>query len=199
MRMTRTKFLNVAAVLAICVLTVPVSAKSPKAALVVPLSPNDSPKIVWHGQFGTSPETPNEVFCLMGNNFLKAPVSTNFQTLITYWLAKHPHAKIVRVFNFGPILVDRPNLSQTYVWVVDGRSNLNEYLVQQGGCPGLTMFVPQRRTSPDPRSHFMMEIPEKEYLNFLDQIAAAEQKAQTQKLGIWKPTGALPHPPPGKR
>ena len=126
------------------------------------------PKIVWRGQFGTSPDTPNEVYCLMGNNFLRAPVSADFQKLITNWQAKHPHAKIVRVFNYGPILNDRPNLSQTYVWVVDGRSNLNEYLVQQGGCPGTHDVCPAAHESSDrpEESHFLMEIPEKDLRGF---------------------------------
>jgi hypothetical protein len=150
------------------------------------------------GQFGTSRDTPNEVYCLMGSDFLSAAVSINFQNLITDWQAKHPHAKIVRVFNYGPILYNRPNLSQTYVWVVDGRSSLNEYLVQQGGCLGRTMFIPPQRSSADPKSHFIMEITEKTYLDFLDRVADAQKQAQDKKIGIWQPLAASSKSQPGK-
>ena len=183
--------------LALAWAALPVGAKNKKPDPVYPMqAPNDSPNITWHGQFGTSKDTPDEIYCLMGYGFLKTPVSKNFDGLVKGWMAKHPDAKIVRVFNYGPVLDNKPNLSQTYVWVVDGGSNLNEYLVREGACPGLTMFVPEHEgPNAQKMGHFLMEIPQADYLDFLDRISADEKQAQKAKLGIWKPGGAATRAP----
>jgi endonuclease YncB( thermonuclease family) len=64
----------------------------------------------------------------------------------------------------------------TYVWVDDGDSRLNVFLVRNGCCPagsmssaGLTLLVPQ-----------------KDYDVFISQVEAAEQAAKKEGLGIWK-------------
>lgn len=147
----------------------------------------------WRGILGEDKSTPNEVYCLMGSGSIIAPTSSNINTLISTWLAKHPHAIDVRIATYGPIMVDQPNSIQTYVWVAEGQATLNEYLVRQGACPGGTMQIPDF-SGLAPKSgkaggapfHFKTYVSPQELSRFLKRIEQAEAQAQKEKLGIWK-------------
>ena len=152
-----------------------------------------SPYIRWDDVMGEDKDTPNAVYCLMGSGFIMAPTSANIKKLISVWIAKHPQARTVRVSTFGPIMVDQPNSTQTYVWVIDGQIMLNEYLVRRGACPGGTMQIPDYGEL-SPKSgktggapfHFKVYVTPQESSHFLKRIERAEVQAQKEKLGIWK-------------
>ena len=142
---------------------------------------------------GEDKNTPDETYCLMGSGFVMAPTSRNINKIISNWLAKHLHVTSVRVATSGPIMRDQPDSIQTYVWMADGRTTLNEYLVRRGACPGGTMQVPDF-SSLVPKSgrtggapfHFKTYVSPQDYSHFLGRIEQAESLAQKEKLGIWK-------------
>ncbi len=145
--------------------------------------------VVWHDVFGVSRNTPNIMYCLMGNGFFRAPTSGDLKHLISIWLLKHPNARVIPVEASGPTMVNQPHSEQVYAWVVDGKDNMNEYLVRQGGCPGGTMLVPDRSHYPKEAtgtSFSKMLISQQEYVLVINRMAKAEAEAQKERLRIWK-------------
>ena len=149
--------------------------------------------IRWDGIMGEDKNTPDETYCLMGSGFITASTSSSINKLISTWRAKHPQAKEVRVSSYGPVARDRPNSLITYIWVVDGQTTLNEYLVRQGACPGGTMQIPDyddistrvNRVEKLP-FHFKNLVSPRQYERLMRKMAKAESQAQKEKLGIWK-------------
>jgi hypothetical protein len=153
----------------------PVQRSSSPATVTVPAeNPAD---FVWSDGTGSSSADPRTVFTLLGAGFSRVHTSRDIDALIHAWIAKHPAAKFVRVVNFGSLMPDRMDSQRVWVWLVDGDSNLNLELVGAGACAKSAMAAPRRTR---------ILVPFEEYQRFEDALPPLEQRAKSDKLGIWK-------------
>ncbi|HKP93040.1 MAG TPA: hypothetical protein VJS88_04020 [Chthoniobacterales bacterium] len=133
--------------------------------------------VTWNGQFGASSVNPATVYCLMGRGFFQMSTSAEMPNAIESWQREHPKAVLVSIATIQPVVEKAPESKLTYVWVVDGDSNLNIELVRQGCFAPETQALP-RGKKPD--------VGEKEYESFVKKLVVAAQFATEHKLGIWK-------------
>lgn len=137
--------------------------------------------------FGASKENPKQVFCLLGNGYFLAEHSENADSLINNWTMAHPNAKV------NPVSSSE---MMTYCWLVDGKDNLNTYLVKNGCFAGGNMRRPQTYDEMSPKMKkiytknykLIVHIEKAEYDAFIEQIEKAETYAKKEKLGIWSKT-----------
>ncbi len=97
--------------------------------------------IRWTGHFGGIKEEPQNVYTLMTQGGILAPRSVNLEDLVKEWLEKHPKAESILVYTLEGMSTNVPDSKMKAVWVVDGKENLNLYLVQNGACPAGTMVL----------------------------------------------------------
>jgi hypothetical protein len=124
-------------------------------------------------------------YCLLGNGFILAYHSANVDSLIADWLAGHPNAKVIPVDGVDP---EQKRPRTVYIWIVDGDSTLNEFLIREGAVRGSVMvdpldFFAAIHVQPDYNLHRLVS--DKDYHAFLDRIEAAERAAKAEHKGIW--------------
>ena len=139
--------------------------------------PPPASSVTWQGHFGASTADPGTVYCLMGRGFFQMSTSADLPRAIETWMGEHPKAVLVPLATIQPILEKAPESKLTYVWVVDGESNLNIELVRQG-C-----FAPQTQALPRGAKP---KVGKKKYAAFVKKLIAAAEFATEHKLGIWK-------------
>ena len=133
--------------------------------------------VAWQGHFGASATELGTVYCLMGRGFFQMSTSEDMPKAIEAWTQQHPKAVLVSIATIQPISEKAPESKLTYVWVVDGDSNLNIDLVRQG-C-----FAPETQKLPRGQKP---KVGEEKYAAFVKKLIVAAQFATEHKLGIWK-------------
>ena len=132
--------------------------------------------ITWRAPFfGYRKGDTNHLYVPLTQGLVLTPHSTNFESLILSWLAKHTNAEAIVVYTWEAFMKD-PDPKVKSVWMVDGEDCLNIYLVQMGGCPAYTMLLNQGDKTPVTRN---------QYEAFAEKIIDAEASAKRDKLGIW--------------
>jgi hypothetical protein len=113
----------------------------------------------------------------MGRGFFQTPTSEDMPKIIESWMREHPKAVLVPIASIQPVVDKAPESKLTYVWVVDGESNLNIELVRQGCFAWQTQALP-RGQEPN--------VGPKQYEAFVQKLAEAAQYASDHKLGVMK-------------
>lgn len=152
----------------------------------------------FNSYFGYQNGDKNTSYCLLGQGFFRTPRSTNSDSLLNGWLAKHPDAIVVKVSSMATPEKSNPNLNLTYCWIIDNTDTLNNYLIRQGCYPGGTMQRPQTWKEMSSKEKELYEdtdkpkvtvhIDKKTYASFIEQIKSAEIYARGNRLGIWAKT-----------
>jgi len=132
--------------------------------------------IVWKEKFGQQKQNPSTVYSLMGNGFFLAPTSTDMNELLQKWLLDHPQARVIPVTTIQPMMKDDAESKMVYVWLTDGESNANLYLVRMGACAAISM-----RSTKENDLHVKRE----DYDKFVEMVIEAERQARSEKVGIW--------------
>ena len=119
--------------------------------------------------------------------------------LIDEWLDKHPDAVYKPVSYAKSSNKGSENSEMLYGWVIDGKENMNLFLVEQGGCKSnvmLKMIVYDEMPEDEKKKYSWLTekdmrtlIPDQEYQKFLKKLYRAERKAQKKKLGLWAEEG----------
>jgi hypothetical protein len=135
--------------------------------------------IVWKEKFGQQKQNPSTVYSLMGNGFFLAPTSTDMNELLQKWLLDHPQARVIPVTTIQPMMRDDAESRMVYVWLTEGESNANLYLVRMGACAAISM----RSTKEND-----LQVKREEYDKFVKMVIEAEQQARSDKVGIWGKT-----------
>jgi hypothetical protein len=129
------------------------------------------------------------MYCLLGQGFFKAPSSDNADELLNKWLTDHPNAKLI------PISILKSQPKMTYCWVISDTENLNLFLVKNGCYPAGTMQRPKKwkemskkekkvfRGIGKPKVQVLVD--DKIYESFIEELKLAELYAKENKLGIW--------------
>lgn len=154
------------------------------------MSAND---VVFTSIFGDSKTDSTQTYCLLGRGYFRAPMSKNTDSLIKNWITTHPKAILIPVATHGPTLTDHPNSKMTYCWLIDKNDTLNNDLIRNGCFPGGTMMRPdtwdemsdRQKSIYDEKPIMTVEIGEKEYNRFIEQIKVAEAEARKSRRGIW--------------
>jgi hypothetical protein len=134
--------------------------------------------IIWKGPFAYRKEEPQNVYLLMTQGALRAPISPDFEDLVKSWIYKHPNAEATMIYS-----MDRGQTSDSKfktVWITDGDENLNIYIVRIGGCPAGTMVLNRGDDTPLTRDA---------YEAFEKAVWEAEKLAKIAHVGIWKDPG----------
>lgn len=134
--------------------------------------------ISWKDIFGSRKEEPQNTYLLMTQGGFRAPTSKNLDDLIKTWMEKHPKAEAVLVHSMEGSSAF-PGSKIKAVWVIDGRENLNLYLVRNGACPAGTMVLNEGDETP---------LSKEEYKLFENKFWEAQKAAKLEKLGIWAET-----------
>jgi len=132
-------------------------------------------RLQWFGAMGGDPSEPADVYCLLGQGFLRTPSAENTEAVIADWLSSHPDAVLRVVARLENFMGSDPESQFMHVWVVNGEENLNLYLVERGCVPAGTM----QAARPE------IEIPFEDYLDFLHAVEQAEGAAKEAKLGLF--------------
>lgn len=159
--------------------------------------------------FGYFENDSSNIYCMLGQGFLRTPRSDNSDSLINDWINKYPDAIVIPVSSFEPAMMDEPDSKMTYCWIVSISDTLNLYLIRQGCFPGGTMQKPSLRGMKSPiivsyglfenlrliREHKKMKSKDKtkikdyarnkDYKEFIDKVIQAEKYAKDNNLGIW--------------
>lgn len=145
--------------------------------------------------FGFLNADSSNMFCLLGQGFLRTPRSNNSDSIIRSWFSNHKDAGVIPVSGFEQTIKYDITIKTTYCWIVDGADTLNIYLVNQGCFPGVTMQRPKtwkEMKKSEKRFYRNTEIinvqvyiSDNEYIQFMNKIIAAERYAAGNKLGIW--------------
>ncbi len=146
-------------------------------ASATPTSTIAASAIEWTGFFGGLRAHPDVAYTLLGLGFLQAPTSDDIDSIVQKWIAKHPSATVIPVFDFSTEDAAGSEDKLIWVWLVDGESNLNLELVRQGACAAGTMAA----ANP---AHILVSTGD--YETFESKLDALEQLAKRDKLGIWK-------------
>lgn len=138
----------------------------------------------------------DNVYCLLGSGFFRAPRTENVDSLIVSWTKSHPDAVIIPVYSHGPVFTDSPDSRITYCWIVDNRDTLNLTMVKGGYVPGGTMARPQTWDEMDKekremfhangRPHERVFMDDEKYKDFMKKVVEAEKYAREKRLGIWR-------------
>src|SRR5438094_5083608 len=158
--------------------------------------------------FASRTDDPN-TYCLLGNNFFRALSTRTAGEFIDQWLAAHPSATAIPVSKANAARPDIAPRPLVYIWIEDDAKSLNVALVEEGIFSAgvmLDMIEAQQQlmeTLQNPmlsnsRTSIEKEIastPEAdrpkrlvsdaEYAEHRVRFVAAEQKAKSEKKGIW--------------
>lgn len=149
--------------------------------------------------FGTNSKEPDNVYCLLGTGFFRAPHSGNSDSLIYTWIENHPNALVVPVSSFGPVETAKPQSEMIYCWVIAENDTLNNYLIKNGCFSGGTMMRPKTweemeewekelYEESDEKPNVKVYVSDRTYEVFIEQIISAEINARSNKNGIWRNT-----------
>jgi len=161
------------------------------------LKPIPASTITWHkGFIGTVNQDKTRLYFLTGRGSLEMPflgkVTKDTEldaraAFIGRWLERHPKAIAVPVEAY-------PFFSKTeariYIWILDGRDNLNLDLVREGFVDGSSLMTNLRFED--------SYVTAKQVMDLRRQAAAAEMEAARANKGIWADSGYLDANPPGK-
>ncbi len=144
-----------------------------------------------------------QMYCLLGAGVDKIPMSKRTDSIVNYWVAQHPNAKVLPVTTTAYTYKDsrKPHTS-IYCWVIQQNDTLNNYLVRNGCYAKKEMErnktweeVPEEKKRLEAETTFPVSeypLPKIEMLidkklddNFMQQITSAEKFAIKNKLGIW--------------
>lgn len=155
-----------------------------------------------------------DVYCLIGGDFclttLGPIVHEDQVAFISDWLTQHPGAIATPISNESfKAMRDQPPIHGTYIWIEDGKENLNLALVRNGfyGTHSLTDMVEARQQFEDSmkapslanaRAMIAKEraeeaapqrlITDQDYKSKMLQANASEQDAARAQVGIWSPS-----------
>lgn len=133
--------------------------------------------------FGVSEKDPNNIYCLLGTGFFRAPRSENSDSLIIQWMNSHPKAIVIPISS----LEEKSNSKMTYCWIVEEKDTLNNYLIKNGCFPGGTMMRPKTwEDMGEKESGMKVHVDKDVYDRFIEQIKEAEIYARNNKIGIWQ-------------
>jgi len=144
--------------------------------------------------FGKNPKEPNNIYCLLGKGFFRAPSAENTDSLISDWIENHPNATIVPVSS-----INNPEFKIIYCWVIAKNDNLNIYLVKNGCFSSGTMERPETWDEMEEwekelysdiyeKPDVEIYVSDKTYNDFIEEVKKAEIYAQDNEFGIWKNT-----------
>jgi endonuclease YncB( thermonuclease family) len=156
-----------------------------------------------------------DIYCLVGQDVCANGMSIsvgvgNDVEFVSKWLATHPHATATPIsVQSKKILLARPAVHSTYIWIEEGKDSVNESLVKEGFYRAQAMIdmVESSRNFmkmfDDPRLATGRAQIEKEraeeqapqrlisdgdYSDRMKRLAAAEEDAKQNKRGLWSDT-----------
>ena len=144
-------------------------------------------------------------YILLGSGWLRSIQSGSPSQFILGWLAAHPAASVKPI---SRMYLRHGSEDLVYIWVEDGEMSLNVDLVRAGIFPGgvmadmvdnyngLTELLKdprlasvkeqiEKERAEEPQDKPQRLISEDEYKRFGQRIAAAENQARDEKIGIW--------------
>jgi endonuclease YncB( thermonuclease family) len=153
-----------------------------------------------------------DVYCLVGQDVCANGMSIlvgvgNDVEFVTKWMTMHPHATATPIsVQSKKILLARPAVHSTYIWIEDGKDSVNVSLVKEGfyraqamidmvesGRNFMKMFDDPRLATG--RAEIEKEradeqapqrlISDTDYADRMKRLAAAEQDAKQNKRGLW--------------
>lgn len=157
--------------------------------------------LVFQGLSGYRPGESFEYF-LFKTHVVPGVREDEVSTVISEWSTLHPNAQAVPV----SVLGERSRLPIVYLWAVDGDDNLNLLLVRKGIYPALSMLDARggtRMIEAAPAARYIRKverqnrignpgnlsarklISQARYETFVEQLVAAEMRAQAEAQGIW--------------
>jgi hypothetical protein len=147
-----------------------------KCSAQQPVASIPATSIRWDGPLGGRAGEPNNLYLLMASGAFREPTSPEFDSLVTAWSVAHPKAQAVIMSNIRGAVNDTAAMVRT-VFVFDGESSLNLYLVRAGACSAGTMVPPPEaawRLPPDIRE------------TYESALSAAQDSARAERRGIWR-------------
>ncbi|HEX3718859.1 MAG TPA: hypothetical protein VH595_12900 [Verrucomicrobiae bacterium] len=135
-------------------------------------------QVTWNDIFGEASSDTNTVFSLMAHGFLYFSETTNVENVVVSWLKNHPKSVVIPVFTYPePVMTNNPLSRIKYVWLVQGHDSLNVELVRRGCVwPDTEMLLPKQNP----------QVTQKDYKSFIKKIIKAGEKAEKEKLGLWR-------------
>ena len=149
-------------------------------------------------------------YVLLGSGFIRALSFGDPKSFITEWMVQHPRAtfEVIPADHFTNTRT-RIRSEIDYIWVEDGQRALNVDLVRNGTFQGATMYdmvdnarglnrllatdprlasarariARERAAAPEDRAERLVS--EDDYKARMLRVENAEQKARSEKLGIW--------------
>jgi hypothetical protein len=136
-------------------------------------------------------DTTNGIYSLQCSGWRSAKYQTD--NMVMKWTGDHPNANVQQVCSFTSTdPATSVALTNTYCWLISDKDTINTYLVRNGCCYAATMLWQDgfnKMLTPGYDSHQHTEtkvnITERSYKTFLEQLKLAEAYAQANKLGIW--------------
>jgi endonuclease YncB( thermonuclease family) len=153
-----------------------------------------------------------DIYCLVGQDVCANGMSIlvgvgNSVEFVAKWLATHPHATATPIsVQSKKILLARPAVHSTYIWIEEGKDSVNASLVEEGFYRAQAMIDMVESSDnfmkmfDDPRLAIGRAQIEKEraeeqapqrlisdsdYADRMKRLAAAEQDAKQNKRGLW--------------
>jgi hypothetical protein len=146
-------------------------------------------QIQWHYRLGTDPADKNVLYSLLSLGAIKGEISDDFEQVRRNWICRHAGAVVVPVIIRQPLYEREPESKMIFVWIVDGRENLNVELVRRGCVAAAAMFSNRDRAFngidlPLEAAKDRLEVSEKAVR---ERLLQAEAHAHEAKAGIWAP------------
>ncbi len=128
----------------------------------------------WTGEFGSNHSDSNVGYTLLGQGFFQARTADSLPGIVSKWVTAHPDATIVSAADFGAA-PDGTRL--LWVWLTDGKNNLNQELVRRGVCQKEAMAIP---------AGLKPLVTPAQYAAFESELPRLEKLAKEERLGVWK-------------
>lgn len=136
---------------------------------------------------------PNNTYCLLGTGGILAMRTKDSDSVVSSWIKNHPHAQVIKVTEASPARQDGTG-ALIYIWLIDGKENLNISLIRQGVFQAGVMYdsVDLSKVWKDaqPKSsqtteHTRRLVGDDQYQEFIKKVEEAEKLAKAEKKGIW--------------
>lgn len=146
------------------------------------------------------------MYSLLGNGSIRTIRSDDEESLIAEWRREHPNARAVPVAIAG----ENSRRPIVYLWAVDGKANLNLFLIEKGVYPGSVMLdaVDADRLTKGSAQRANIEagaayarkltnaapvvetpprrlVADSRYAAFVNQLDASERSARSKMNGVW--------------
>jgi len=132
--------------------------------------------IKWSTQaVGSDPRDSKILYSLLSVGFFRGEFGPNFESVRNTWIAKHPQASLIPVFEY-PGTERTPGSKIVVVWIVDQTESLNVELVRRGCLAAEYLYAP-------PSVHLL--VTPAQYERFRKMVVAAQEIAKARRLGIW--------------